>query len=199
MACLTARPVGPCGATIASSSPSPPSSTGGRPGEKKAQARMDTDFLDWALADFSGYVAADELYDGPFCMLSAVDNRCDKRILYDVLDHDPTHEDIRAFLGRLKTALEARDLTLLGVTTDGSQLYPEPLAEVFGGVPHQICQFHVLKELTKGVLKGVAKERERLAQCKPTLKRGRPSSKDKAARRAARKSKWLFAMFEASV
>ena len=25
---------------------------------------MDTDFLDWALADFSGYVAADELYDG---------------------------------------------------------------------------------------------------------------------------------------
>ena len=46
---------------------------------------MDTDFLDWALADFSGYVAADELYDGPFCMLSAVDNRCYKRILYDVL------------------------------------------------------------------------------------------------------------------
>ncbi len=45
---------------------------------------MDTDFLNWALADFSGYVAADELYDGPFCMLSAVDNRCYKRILYDV-------------------------------------------------------------------------------------------------------------------
>jgi hypothetical protein len=46
---------------------------------------MDTEFLDWALADFSGYVAADELYDGPFCVLSAVDNRCYKRILYDVL------------------------------------------------------------------------------------------------------------------
>jgi hypothetical protein len=39
---------------------------------------MDTDFLDWALADFSGYVAADEVYDGPFCILSAVDNRCYK-------------------------------------------------------------------------------------------------------------------------
>ncbi len=76
---------------------------------------MDTDFLDWALADFSGYVAADELYDGPFCMLSAVDNRRSKRLLYDVLDHDPTHEDIRAFLGRLKTALTARALTLLGI------------------------------------------------------------------------------------
>jgi len=57
------------------------------------------------------------------------------------LDHDPDHDDIRAFLGRLKTALETRDLKLLGITTDGSSLYPEPLAEVFSGVPHQLCQF----------------------------------------------------------
>jgi len=150
---------------------------------------MDTDFLDWAFADFSGYVAADALYDGPFCMLSAVDNRGDKRILSEVLDHDPNHEDIRAFLGRLKTALEARALTLRGLTTDGSQRYPEPLAEVLHGVPHQRCQFHVVKEWTKGILKAVAKERERLAQSKPKLKRGRPSSKEKAARRLTRKSK----------
>ena len=133
---------------------------------------MDTEFLDWALADFSGYVAADELYDGPFCILSAVDNRCYKRILYEVLDHDPDHDAIRAFLGRLKTALETRALKLLGITTDGSSLYPEPLAEAFSGVPHQLCQFHVLKEITTGVLKAVAQARESLAQCKPPLKRG---------------------------
>jgi hypothetical protein len=150
---------------------------------------MDSAFLDWALADFSGYVAADELYDGPFCILSAVDNRRYKRIVYEVLDHDPNHDDIRAFLGRLKKALQARELTLQGITTDGSSLYPEPLAELFSGVPHQICQFHVIKDLTKGVLQAVAKERERLARLKPKLKRGRPSSQDKAARRAARKSK----------
>jgi hypothetical protein len=100
---------------------------------------MDTDFLDWALADFSGSVAADELSDGPFCMLSAVDHRRDKRLLSDVVDHDPTHEDSRAFLGRLKMALTARDLTLVGMTTDGSALSPEPLAEVVGGVRHHIC------------------------------------------------------------
>src|SRR3989475_6009923 len=141
MACPTDQRVGTSGETTASLSLLPRSKTGWRRGEKKAQARMDTDFLDWALADFSGYVAADELYDGPFCILSAVDNRCYKRILYDVLDHDPDHEDIRAFLGRLKTALTARNLTLLGITTDGSALYPEPLAEVFSGVPHQICAF----------------------------------------------------------
>ena len=123
---------------------------------------MDPEFLDWALADFSGYVAADELYDGPFCILSAVDNRRYKRLIYDVLDHDPTHDDIRAFLGRLQTALSTRALTLVGVTTDGSALYPAPLREVFGDVPHQICTFHILAEVSKAVLGAVASARKGL-------------------------------------
>ncbi len=146
-------------------------------------------FLDWALEDFSGYVAVDELYEGAYCVLSAVDNRRYKRVLDAVLDHDPTHEDIEAFLGRLKTALDERHLALHGITTDGSALYPEPIAKVFGAVPHQLCTFPVIAELVKGVLRAVAAERERLAKSKPTVKRGRPSSKDKATRRLARKSK----------
>jgi hypothetical protein len=146
-------------------------------------------FLAWALAAFSGYAAVDERYEGPSCVLSAVDNRQFKRVLYAVLDHDPTHDEIEAFLGRLKTALDARELELKGITTDGSQLSPEPIRKVFGDVPHQLCTFHGIKELTKGVLKAVAKERERLRQSKPQLKRGRSSSKDKVARRLARKSK----------
>src|SRR5918911_88378 len=191
MVCPTARRVGTCGATTACSCPLPPSRTGSRLGEKKAQARMDTDFLDWALADFSGYVAADELYDGPFCILSAVDNRRYKRILYDVLEHDPTHDDIRAFLQRLKTALTARDLTLCGVTTDGSSLYPAPLLEVFGDIPHQICTFHILAEVGKAILGAVASARKGLAATQPKLRRGRPSTP--AAKQAARTKKRLEA------
>jgi hypothetical protein len=152
---------------------------------------MDTEFLDWALAAFSGYVAADELYDGPFCVLSAVDNRCDKRILSDVLDHDPTHEDIRAFLRRLQTALAARDLTLRGITTDGSPLSPTPLAEVLSGVPHQLCQLHVVQDIVKAVVKAVSSERKRLAAQQPQWPRGRPSTK--AAKQAARTKKRLAA------
>ena len=152
---------------------------------------MDTDFLDWALADFSGYVAADELYDGPFCMLSAVDNRCYKRILYEVLDHDPTHDDIRAFLRRLHTALAVRDLTLFGVTTDGSALYPTPLVEVFGDVPHQICTFHIVAEVNKAVLGAVASARKGLAARQPKLPKGRPRTQD--AKAAARTKKRLEA------
>ncbi len=144
--------------------------------------------LDWALETFSGYVAADALYEGPSCVLSAVDTRQYKRMLYEVLDHDPNHDDITAFLGRLKTALDERTLTLKGITTDGSALYPEPIRTVFGKVPHPLCPFHVIKELTQGVVKAVAKERERLATSTPALQRGRPSSKDKDARRLARKS-----------
>ena len=152
---------------------------------------MDGAFLDWALESFSGYVAADELYEGPYCVLSVVDHRGYKRILYEVLDHDPTHDDITAFFERLKTALANRDLLLQGITTDGSPLYPEPIRTVFGEVPHQICTFHVLKELPQGLLCAVAAERHRLAKSKPKLKRGRPSSKDKTARRLARKSKTI--------
>src|SRR5438067_12233975 len=189
MACPTGPPAGTCGVTTGCLSPLPRSRTGSRLGEQKAQARMATDFLDWALADFSGYVAADELYDGPFCMLSAVDNRRDKRILYDVLDHDPTHDDIRAFLRRLHTALSARALTLLGVTTDGSALYPEPLKEVFGKVRHHICQFHIVAEVVKAVVGAVASARKGLAATQPKLPKGRPSTP--AAKAAARTKKRL--------
>src|SRR3989449_5352449 len=189
MACLTVPPAGACGVTTGCLSPLPRSRIGWRRGEKKAQARMDADFLDWALADFSGYVAADALYDGPFCILSAVDNRRYKRLLSDVLAHDPTHDDIRAFLGRLKTALTARALTRLGITTDGSALSPAPLAEVFGGVRHQLCEFHIVADVVKAVLGAVASERKRLAAKQPKLPKGRPSTP--AAKQAARTKKRL--------
>ena len=42
---------------------------------------METSYLEWALANFSGYIAADELYDGPCCVLSIVDNRTCKRLV----------------------------------------------------------------------------------------------------------------------
>jgi hypothetical protein len=113
---------------------------------------METSYLARALEIFSGYIALDELYDGPFCVLSLVDNRSFTRLTYRVLEHDPNQGDIRAFVRDFKTRLEARNLKVLGITTDGSDLYPAPLKAVFPGVPHQLCEFHVLKEITKAVL-----------------------------------------------
>src|SRR4051812_29857068 len=187
MACRIAPSVGASGGSTVSSSPTPRSRTGSRPGGNKAARRIPTDYLDWALSDVSGIIAADELYDGPFCILSLVDHRTFKRLAYQVLGHDPTHKDIEAFFRRFHTALEARGLTLQGTTTDGSELYPEPIATAFGDVPHQVCQFHVLREVIKAVLSAVAQVRKRLTAGAPKLPRGRPSTK--AAKRAARRKK----------
>jgi hypothetical protein len=126
------------------------------------------------LADFSGYLAADELYDGPFCILSAVDARQQRRLRYEVLDHDPTQVDILWFLARLNAQLTARGHTVLGITTDGSPLYPQPIALALGTVSHQVCEFHILKELTKAVLRVLARLRKQLAAQAPPLPRGRP-------------------------
>jgi transposase-like protein len=74
-----------------------------------------------------------------------VDNRTFKRLSHQIFDHGPTHADIRAFFRRFQRALEARGLSVRGVTTDGSPLYPGPIAAVFGAVPHQVCRFHTVR------------------------------------------------------
>lgn len=136
-----------------------------------------TKYVDEALCDFSGYIAADELYDGPFCVLFIVDNHKFKRLYYEVLEDNPTNEDIRRFFRRFKRMLDARDLTLKGITTDGSALYPEPIASIFGEIKHQLCQFHVIKEITSAILKAVTQVRRKLKRKKTKCPRGRPSGK----------------------
>ena len=153
--------------------------------------------MDQALEDFSGYIAADELYDGPFCVLSIVDNHTFKRLVYEVLDHDPSHDDIRRFFRRFQALLQARGLTLAGITTDASPLYPVPIAEVFGEIPHQICEFHTIAELTKAVLRAVAKVRKSLAARLPKPPRGRPSRAcQKVVRQAKQMQKRIKDLFD---
>ena len=142
---------------------------------EKAEPQAETGYLDWALADFSGYLAADELYDGPFCVLSAVDPHRQRRLLYEVLDHDPTRLDILCFLARLNGHIRARGHAVAGITTDGSPLYPRPVALALPAA-HQVCEFHVKKELTKAVLRVLARLRKRLAEQKPAVPRGRPKN-----------------------
>ena len=139
------------------------------------------------MANFSGYIAADELYDGPYCVLSIVDNHHFQRLIYEVLDHNPTEQDITRFFQRFRAALDQRGLSLKGITTDGSPLYPTPIAQVFGPVRHQLCEFHVIAELNKAVLKAVAKVRRRLKANLPKFGRGRPSPANRKL--AARKKR----------
>jgi hypothetical protein len=177
-------------------SPSPPSRTGWRPGGKRATERLARDYLDWALADFSGYLAADELYDGPFCVLSIVDTYSFKRLAYQVLDHEATQADVLAFFQCFGATLAARGLKVRAITTDGASCYPPAIAAVFGPIPHQICQFHILRHLTDAVLHAVAKVRKQLAAKLPKLPRGRPSKRlRKLAQQHARQQQKLRDLF----
>ncbi len=80
---------------------------------------------------------------------------------------------------RFKTGLKQR----------GKKAEQRVTTEYLNGVPHQVCQFHVLKEINREILKALTQVRHRLKKKLPKLKRGRPSSQ--AARKAARRKKKL--------
>lgn len=158
---------------------------------------MVAEHLGAVLSDFSGYIAADELYDGPYCVLSIVDNRGYRRLTYEVLDHNPTHHDMTRFFQAFKKELDKRGFVLQGITTDGSPLYPVPIVEVFGKVSHQVCEFHVIKELTHAIIRAVSRIRKELKATMPPLGRGRPSqATQKVARRRKRLEKKVSDLFD---
>jgi hypothetical protein len=104
-----------------------------------------------------------------------VDNRRYNRLAFRVLDHAPTQDDVRGFLKAFKGQLDKRGLKVRGITTDGSALYPQVLKELWPDARHQLCEFHVLKEVTKAVLHALAVLRKEMAAKIPKLGRGRPS------------------------
>lgn len=154
---------------------------------------MHTTYLDEALVGFSGYLAIDELYDGPCCVLSVVDNRRYNRLAYRVLDHSPDQDDVRSFLSELKEQLQRRELKVRGITTDGSPLYPKVLQELWPKVPHQMCVFHMIKEITLSVLRVLSKLRQEGREKLPKGKRGRPKKEDKKRQRQLARQKQKLA------
>ena len=172
-----------------SSSPSRRSRTGWKEPGKKRRAQLAEEYEPWALENFSGYLAADEVYDGPFCVLFAVDSKRQRRLAYEVLEHNPTREDIERFFRRMARMLTKRGLAVSGITTDGSSLYPDPIQTVWPNALHQICEFHVIKEINKDILRALAKLRKSLAAQIPKLPRGRPRTRKQKDR--ARHAKHL--------
>jgi hypothetical protein len=96
-----------------------------------------------------------------------------------------------------KAHLDARNLKVLGITTDGSDLDPVPLKALVPDVPHQICEFQVIKEITKAVLHALAKVRKDLKATIPQRPRGRPpKTQAKETRRAQRLEQRVSDLFE---
>jgi hypothetical protein len=85
------------------------------------------------------------------------------------------------------------------VVTDGSNLYPGVLAELWPHAEHQLCVFHILKDINKLILDAVRRLRTamgRRGQAGRKKKRGRKGAKSKAAARRGlsvkEKAKFVF-------
>jgi hypothetical protein len=154
------------------------------------------DCLDWGLAQlkqarqrrhvrqrFSGTLCVDELHLGEYTLLLATDPIADLVVGFSLVTiNDQAH--MRRFLRTLQYwGFEPRV-----VVTDGSNLYPAVLAEVWPQAKHQLCVFHVLQDVTNKVLDGVRRLRRQQArrgQAGRKRRRG-PGSKARQAQRRRR-------------
>lgn len=138
------------------------------------------DYRRMTLEDFGGTLCIDELHLGRYTLLLATDPLRDRPVAFAlVARNDAAH--MRRFLGNLV----AHGFRPLVVVTDGSPLYPALLAELWPEARHQLCVFHVLKDVNAEVLEAVRRLRRRLARrgnCGRRRKRGRPP-KGRAPRR----------------
>jgi hypothetical protein len=131
------------------------------------------------LEQFSGTLCVDELHLGRFTLLVATDPLSDLPVAFALVTaNDQDH--MRRFLRNLKNwGLNPRV-----VVTDGSNLYPAVLAELWPEAGHQLCVFHVIKEIYKLILDAVRRMRKamtRRGRAGRKRKRGRKSRKAKAA------------------
>ena len=60
-----------------------------------------------------------------------------------------TQGDLTALLTEVKELLKELAVPVKGVISDGEETIGSAVAFVFPGVPHQLCQFHYLKDATK--------------------------------------------------
>jgi hypothetical protein len=130
---------------------------------------------DFVRTNFSGVLCLDEVHDSGRTILFATDPLGDFTVSFKVVDkNDQPHMDL--FLQSLKD----RGLQAEVVITDGSPLYKDSLQRYWSEVEHQLCVFHVIKEVNKLILDGVRAIKNRLKRQgnKGRKKgRGRPSKK----------------------
>jgi hypothetical protein len=133
------------------------------------------------LQRFSGTLCVDELHLGAYTLLLATDPLADLPVGFALVGaNDQEH------LARFLRNLARWGLQPEVVVSDGSNLYPEVLAEVWPDAKHQLCVFHLLRDALDKVLDAVRRLRRaqaRRGQAGRKRRRGRPSKRQQARRR----------------
>jgi hypothetical protein len=148
-------------------------------------------YRQWTLANFSGTLCIDEIHLGHRTLLLATDPLNDFPVAFALVRaNDQDH--MRRFLHNLKNWGFAPKV----VVSDGSNLYPVLLAEIWPQARHQLCVFHVLKDIHDHVFDALRRLRKALGrQTKRQRRRGRPSKAQQRARARSGQSKKEQAYF----
>lgn len=145
------------------------------------QINMETHW-EFVRANFSGVLCIDEVHDSGRTILFATDPLGDFTVSFKVVDNnDQQHMDM--FLQTLKD----RGLQAEVVISDGSPLYKDALQRYWSEVEHQLCIFHVIKDVNKLILDGVRAVKNRLKRQGNKgrkKRRGRPSKKAQQQRQS---------------
>jgi transposase len=133
---------------------------------------FETEYQPWVVAEFSGILCVDEVYQDRLALLLAVDPAApdgDRLVGYQLIHGSVDAKAVEGFLLRLKKAGIEPD----EVVTDGSQLYPAVLAQVWPQAAHQLCLFHATRHVTQAAMKAINAIRKAIPHPPPTLqKRG---------------------------
>jgi hypothetical protein len=135
------------------------------------------------IEKFSGTLCVDEIHLGRFTLLLASDSLADLPVGFALVRRND-----QAHLRRFLNGLKGWGLLPRVVVTDGSDLYPAVLAELWPGARHQLCVFHILKDINDLVVKAVRRLAAAVARRGNSgrkRRRGRPSKARQAARAAA--------------
>jgi hypothetical protein len=123
------------------------------------------------LERFSRTLCVDELHLGEYTLLLATDPLGDFPVPFALVSQND-----QAHMERFLRNLVHWGLAPRVVVTDGSNLYPKLLAELWPAAAHQLCVFHIIKDINELVLDGVKRLRRAVAR------RGRSGRKRKAGR-----------------
>jgi hypothetical protein len=138
------------------------------------QINMETHW-DFVRTNFSGVLCLDEVHDSGRTMLFATDPLGDFTVSFKVVEKND-QDQMDTFL----QALKDRGLNVQVAITDGSPLYKDSLQRYWADIEHQLCIFHVIKEVNKLILDGVRAIKNRLKRQGNKgrkKRRGRPSKK----------------------
>lgn len=135
-------------------------------------------YRQWTLQNFSGTLCIDELHLGHRTLLLATDPLGDFPVAFALVSaNDQDH------MARFLNNLRQHGFLPHVVVTDGSNLYPKLLAELWPNARHQLCVFHVLKDINVCVFDALRRLRRQLAQRRGRQRRrGRPNKSRQRAR-----------------